>query len=67
MSTGDTVYSERISGERGNYGWSVRFDMTDTGFLGISQFDGEQVKDRVLLSPDQVSKLSRFVSEWKRA
>jgi len=61
-----TTYSEKIKGDPGNYGWQVRFDLTD-GYLGITQFDGEAVKDRVLLSPAQVRHLLAFVTEKKKS
>ena len=51
-NSGLTTYSEKIKGSERNYDWQVRFDLTD-GFLGITQFEGETVKDRVLLSPAQ--------------
>lgn len=65
-NTGRTTYSEKIKGAPGNYNWQVRFDDTD-GFLGITQFDGEVVKDRVLLSPAQVMELLSFVRGKKAA
>jgi hypothetical protein len=65
-NTGRTTYSEKIKGDRGNFDWQVRFDLTD-GFLGITQFDGEAVKDRVLLSPAQAKELVEFVSGKKTA
>lgn len=55
-----TYYSDEIAGERGNYKWSVRYDVTDNGYLGITQKDGTEVKDRVLLSPKQVDELLAF-------
>ncbi len=60
MGADDTKYSDKIDGDRGNYGWPVRFDKTGRGYLGITQFDGETVKDRVLLSPKQVKALITF-------
>lgn len=66
MAKGDTTYSERIRGARGNYNWQARFDLTDS-YLGITQFDGEAVKDRVLLSPAQVKELVNFVAGKKAA
>ena len=60
MRKGITNYSERIKGSPRNYNWSVRFDLTD-GCLGISQIEGDEVKDRVLLSPTQVRGLIDFV------
>jgi hypothetical protein len=67
MAKGDTTYSEKVKGDRGNFGWEVDFDFTD-GYVGIDQFDENgKLKDRILLSPAQVSKLSRFVSEQKRS
>lgn len=61
-----TTYSEKIKGNHGNYGWDVRFDLTGE-YLGITQFDSETVKDRVLLSPAQVRELVSFVSSKKTA
>lgn len=63
---GKTYYSEKIKGTRRNYDWAVGFDLTD-GFLGITQFDGETVKDRVLLSPAQVRELLNFATGKKQA
>lgn len=62
--TGRTIYSEKIKGVPSNHNFAVRFDDTD-GHLGITQFDGEAVSDRVLLSPDQVRKLLNFVAGKK--
>lgn len=59
---GQTHYSDKIKGERGNYNWPVLYDMTD-GFLRISQSDGDKVKDCVLLSPKQVKALVDFVQK----
>lgn len=59
MSAGETKYSDKIPGDRGNYKWSVQLDLTD-GYLGITQFDGDEVKERVLLSPKQVEALLDF-------
>lgn len=56
---GRTIYSDQIAGARGNYNWPVRFDSTD-GHLGITQTEGDKVKDRVLLSPKQVQELIKF-------
>ena len=63
-NSGLTTYSEKIKGSEGNYDWQVRFDLTD-GFLGITQFEGETVKDRVLLSPAQARELVNFVAGKK--
>jgi hypothetical protein len=57
---GQTYYSERIKGERRNYNWPVRFDLTD-GLLGITQLGDETVRDRVLLSPKQVQEMLKFL------
>lgn len=59
-----TRYSEKIKGDRGNFDWEVRFDVTG-GHLGITQFEGAAVKDRVLLSPAQVQELLDFVGKKK--
>lgn len=65
MEEGITTYSPKIEGERGNYEWPVQLDLTD-GFLGITQWDGGLVKDRVLLSPKQVKELLAFVNSKSR-
>lgn len=65
-TTGRITYSEKLKGSPGNYGWEVRFDISD-GYLGITQFEGETVMDRVLLSPAQVKELVGFVSGKKVA
>jgi hypothetical protein len=57
---GETAYSKKIEGTEANYYWSVRFDWHE-GFVGITQFDKADVKDRVLLSPLQVRGLARFL------
>ena len=57
-----TAYSNTIDGERGNYNWRARFDWTN-GFVGIDQFEGKHVNDRVLLSPMQAREFVRFVKE----
>jgi len=63
MAEDITTYSAKIPGVRGNYGWPIRFDLSNDGFLGITQFDGEAVKDRILLSPRQVKELLTFVNK----
>ena len=63
-----TTYSDKIPGEHGNYGWSVRFDNTgpadyihEPGYIGIIQYDEHgNLKERVLLSPDQMEALIKF-------
>jgi len=57
-------YSDTFNGERGNYHWPVRFDMSGTGYLGVTQFTANgSPKERVLLSPRQVKALLAFVRE----
>lgn len=56
-------YSKKVEGNRGNYNWPVRFDITGNGYLGITQFEGDTVKDHVLLSPKQVHKLMVFAKK----
>lgn len=58
---GHTYYSKKVKGAQGNYDWPVRFDRTD-GYIGVNQYDGEALKDRVLLSPAQVRELVKFAS-----
>lgn len=55
-----THYSDKIEGTTENYDWSVRFNDTD-GCVGITQFEGNTVKDSVLLSKLQVRELIAFV------
>jgi hypothetical protein len=57
---GETSYSVRIEGDKRNYQWSVRYDVTDE-YLGITQFEGDAAKERVLLSPQQVRELLLFL------
>ena len=64
MTNGQTTYGEKIKGTAGNYSWQVRFDLTD-GYLGINQYDGETLKERVLLSPAQVRELVNFAAGKK--
>ena len=64
-SNGRTTYSEKVKGARGNYNWIVRFDLTN-GYLGITQFEGDTVKVRVLLSPAQVKELLEFIGSSKK-
>lgn len=66
MAKGETVYSDKIEGTRGNYAWPVKFDFTD-GFVGIDQYRNGEM-DRVLLSQVQVRELIAFVKrcEGKR-
>jgi hypothetical protein len=66
MARGDTTYSDEVPGERMNYDWAVRFDKTD-GFIGITQYDEHgKLKDRVLLSPDQLKALVVFARARQR-
>lgn len=63
---GRTYYSEKIRGTPRNFNAQVRFDITD-GYIGITQFDGLSVSDRVLLSPGQVRQLIEFVAKKKKS
>jgi len=63
---GRTYYSEKIKGSPANHNWQARFDVTD-GYVGINQYDGETLNDRVLLSPAQVRQLIKFVTEKKKS
>jgi hypothetical protein len=55
-----TKYSDKVAGDKGNYNWDVRFDLTEGKYLGITQYDGDVVKDRVLLTLKQVKALIAF-------
>ena len=59
-----TYYSPDIQGDEGNYNQSVRFDKTG-GYVGISQYETDILKDRVLLTPKQVEALIKFVKGEK--
>lgn len=58
-----TEYSERIEGDRWNWDKAMRFDVTD-GYVGITSFDDDgHVIQRVLLTPQQIKALIRFVKD----
>jgi len=61
-----THYSKKIGGDRGNYKWPTTFDLSDSGYLGISQTQDHGV-DRVLLCPKQVKELLAFIHARKAA
>lgn len=58
---GYTVYSDEMAGDDGNYDWSIRVDYTARGYVGITQYEGGCVKDRVLLTEAQWRAAVRFV------
>lgn len=59
----DRIYfSGKVRGERRNFNHAVRFDFQD-GFVGIIQYEGESVADRVLLSPAQFKVLEKFYND----
>ena len=68
-----TAYADKIPGDKGNYGWAVQFDNTgpadyahEPGYIGITQFDENgNVKDRVLLSPEQSEALRTFIFTFR--
>jgi hypothetical protein len=64
MEEDQTVYSEIVDGDKANYDWRVRFDLTGGKYLGITQYEGDAVKDRILLSPNQVSELLAFLRPY---
>ena len=53
-------YGPEVKGDKGNFDQPVRFDWT-SGYIGISQFEGKAVKERVLLSPVQARALMEFI------
>lgn len=57
-------YSDKVAGDERNHGFAQKFDYHD-GYIGIQQFDGERVTDRVLLSPAQWRALVAFMRETK--
>lgn len=63
---GQTRYSDKIEGNRGNFNWSAKYDLTN-GYLGLTQAEGDEVKDRVLLSPAQVKELTEFIERKGRS
>jgi hypothetical protein len=70
----ETTYSDEIPGDAGNCAWPVRFDNTgpayhahEPGYIGITQFDEHgKVKERVLLSPDQMRALIAFSRKLRK-
>jgi hypothetical protein len=60
---GMTKYSATVPGTARNYNWPIRFDKTD-GFVGITQLETDgRIKDRVLLSPKQITELLLFAGK----
>lgn len=66
LATNETIYSEKIAGDSRNYYWPVSFDVGDGGYLGIDQPQDDGEYQRVLLSPEQVAALKRFLSACER-
>lgn len=64
--TGRTYYSERFDGNDRNYHLTLELDYTD-GFLGLSQTEegSSHVRDRILLSPQQVKLMLAFIANPK--
>ena len=62
MGADETKYSDKIIGDRGNHKQDIRLDITGRGYLGITQFDGDRIVNRALLSPAQVKALQSFVA-----
>lgn len=61
---GVTYYSDELVGDRGNYWWSARYDVT-RGHLGISQTTEKgRPTERVLLSPYQIKELKKFLETY---
>lgn len=56
-------YSPLVDGDRTNHHLGVRFDVSASGHLGISQQDHGRWADRVLLTPAQVKALKAFLRE----
>jgi hypothetical protein len=63
MKEGEFRYSGKIPGNARNHRFAQRFDINYDGYLGIQQFDGAKVADRVLLSPAQVKALLAFLKK----
>lgn len=62
---GHQRYAASIPGDRGNYHWSVAFDISTNGYLGVTQ-DADGVTSRVLLSPKQAAALMMFLHPRRR-
>lgn len=64
----EIVYSEKLKGDKGNYGWEARYDLSGK-YLGISQYHPDrpngQTIERVLLSPAQVAALVKFLKKYE--
>lgn len=59
-----TKYSDSVKGDKGNHNQDARFDLSG-GYLGVTQWDGDKVTDRVLLTPKQVTEMAAFVEANK--
>lgn len=58
---GEIEYSDKVQGDAQNFNQSVKFDKQE-GYIGIIQYDGDAVRDRVLLSPKQLKALISFAA-----
>ena len=58
---GEIEYSDKVKGDARNFDQAVKFDKQE-GYIGITQYDGDSVRDRVLLSPKQFEALKRFTA-----
>lgn len=66
----EIVYSDKLKGDKRNYNWEAQYDLSGA-YLGISQWHpdnpkGQQV-ERVLLSPEQVKGLVKFLGKYDAA
>lgn len=69
-----TMYSEKFSGDKGNYDWAVRFDNTgpadychEPGYFGITQFDEYgKAKGRVLMTWQQAEEFAKFIRRTRK-
>lgn len=61
MRKDETVYSDMIEGDKTNHEMPVRFDLSGCGYVRVVQYDGEMVKDVVLMTPKQFNELVKFV------
>ena len=64
---GETIYSRKFPGSRGNHRNACRFDLTN-GFLGITETNPSEPEhcERVLLSPIQVKALLTWLKRRGR-
>ena len=60
MKEDEIKYTDKLKGDKGNYGWVARFDLSN-GYLGITEWLDDNKIERILLCPAQVEALQEFL------